>query len=209
MSVTQRRRERERQELRAGILTAAREIAARDGWQSVTVRKVAEAVEYSPPMIYEYFSSKEAILSELLRLGFAEITEAMVAARTPASTPDRALMEMAQAYWQYAFANPELYQVMHGLGGVPFGTVATPEEARATFTVLRDAFADFLVGSDVAASDLNDVVDLFWGNLHGLVALTMTGRIAGGQERAATLIEPGIHLFLTGLTAQRRDDRDR
>jgi len=208
MSVTQRRRERERQELRAGILTAAREIAARDGWQAMTIRKVADAVEYSPPMIYEYFSSKEAILTELLRLGFAEITEAMIAARTAASTPADALIAIARTYWQYAFANPELYQVMHGLGGVSFGTVATPDEARATFTVLRDAFAEFLGGNTPAGSDLNDVVDLFWGNLHGLVALTMAGRIAGGRVRAATLIEPGIHLFLAGLTARPRNDRN-
>lgn len=199
--VTQRRRERERQELRAAILTAAREIAARDGWQSVTIRKVAEAVEYSPPMIYEYFPSKEAILTELLRLGFTEITATMTTARAFATAPDRALVAMANAYWQYAFTNPELYQVMHGLGGVPFGTAATPEEARETFMVLRDALRDFLSDTASHTTELNGTVDLFWSNLHGLVALTMAGRIAGGPSRAVTLVEPSIRIFLAGMNA--------
>lgn len=208
MSITQRRRERERQELRGAILTAAREIAAREGWQAVTIRKVAEAVEYSPPMIYEYFPSKEAILTELLRLGFAEITTAMVAARAAAITPDDALIAMARGYWQYAFANPELYQVMHGLGGVPFGTTATPEEARTTFVTLRDSIRDILTADSSSASSLNGLTDLFWGNLHGLVALTMTGRIAGGHERAGTLVEPGVRNFLAGLAAKPHGNGD-
>lgn len=207
--VTQRRRERERQELRAAILTAAREIAARDGWQSVTIRKVAEAVEYSPPMIYEYFPSKEAILTELLRLGFTEITAAMTAARAIATAPDAALVAMAQAYWHYAFANPELYQVMHGLGGVSFGTAAAPDEARATFMVLRDAVRDYLPDDVLHAADLNGFVDLFWSNLHGLVALTMAGRIAGGRERAAQLITPNVRIFLAGLATIARDRTDK
>ena len=59
------RRDRERQEIKQAILTAAREIAAVEGWQSVTIRKVAERIEYSPPTIYEHFANKEAILLEL------------------------------------------------------------------------------------------------------------------------------------------------
>ena len=59
------RRDRERQELKQAILEAAREIAAREGWQAVTIRKVADRIEYSPPTIYEHFANKEAILIEL------------------------------------------------------------------------------------------------------------------------------------------------
>ena len=67
---TKQRREREKQEVREGILAGAREIALQEGWQAVTIRKVAERIEYSPPTIYEYFENKEAILLELLRQGF-------------------------------------------------------------------------------------------------------------------------------------------
>src|SRR5215831_17182373 len=56
------RRDRERTEMRQAILHAASEIAAQEGWHAVTIRRVAERIEYSPPTIYEYFESKEALL---------------------------------------------------------------------------------------------------------------------------------------------------
>jgi len=74
------RRQRQRQELRAGILAAAREIASSEGWQAVTIRKIAALIEYSPPVIYEYFASKEEILLESMRTGYAEQLRAVEAA---------------------------------------------------------------------------------------------------------------------------------
>ena len=183
------RRERERQALRQAILEATREIAAREGWQAVTIRKVAERIEYSPPMIYQSFASKDDLLFALLREGFADVTARLRAARAAATTPEECLMRVAEAYWAFAWERPELYQVMHGLGSVPFGSADTPPEARAAFAALRDAVRP-LVGD--AAPDLDDDVDLLWSTLHGLVALTMTGRIAGGQQRAMRIMERAV-----------------
>jgi len=64
------RRDRERQEMKQAILAAARDIAAQEGWQAVTIRKVADRIEYSPPMIYGHFENKDAVLLELMREGF-------------------------------------------------------------------------------------------------------------------------------------------
>jgi AcrR family transcriptional regulator len=182
------RRERERQELRRSILVAAREIAAREGWHAVTIRKVAERIEYSPPMIYQYFASKDDLLLALLREGFAELTARLRAAHAGATPPEESLLRVAEAYWAFAWERPELYQVMHGLGGVPFGVADTPPEARAAFAALRDAVRP-LAGD---ATDLDDDVDLLWGALHGLVALAMAGRIAGGQRRATGLLRRAV-----------------
>jgi len=184
--ITQRR---ERQELRRSILEAARAIAAREGWHAVTIRKVAERIEYSPPMIYQYFASKDDLLLALLREGFAELTARLRAAGAEAATPEESLTRVAEAYWVFAWDRPELYQVMHGLGGVPFGTADTPPEARAAFAALRDAVRP-LVGD--ATATLDDDVDLLWGALHGLVALAMAGRIAEGQRRATRLMERAV-----------------
>ena len=56
--------------MKQAILAAARDIAAQEGWQAVTIRKVADRIEYSPPMIYEHFENKDAVLLELMREGF-------------------------------------------------------------------------------------------------------------------------------------------
>ena len=114
MGVKQRR-EREKQEVRQAILTAAREIALYEGWQAVTIRKVAERIEYSPSMIYEYFTSKEAILLELLNEGFRLLALSLKTALSSSEDQEERLISMAEAYWEFAMRNPELYQVMHGL----------------------------------------------------------------------------------------------
>src|SRR2546422_5950748 len=113
---SKQRRERQRQELRQAILTAARDIAAREGWQAVTIRKVAEAIEYTPPIIYEHFASKEALLLELLREGFRQVGQLIQTTQARGGSPEHVLVQVALAYWRFAFTSPELYQLMHSLG---------------------------------------------------------------------------------------------
>src|SRR5713226_3356020 len=96
------RRERERQEIRQSILSAARAIAAEEGWQAVTTRKVADRIEYSQPTIYEYFENKEAILLALLHQGFEDMLAAMQTARAQHEQPEEQLLAMTRAYWSFA-----------------------------------------------------------------------------------------------------------
>jgi AcrR family transcriptional regulator len=192
-----KRRERERQELRQAILTAARTIAARDGWQAVTIRKVAEAIEYTPPVIYEYFKSKHDLLLALLIEGCRQLTQSLQQAQTGDASPEDLLLQVAYAYWNFAFTAPELYQVMHGLGGVPFGTAETPKEAREAFAALRNAVCRVLDAHGVQRPDIDGDVDLFWSTLHGLITLTMAGRMKGGVPRAFPLVERAVQNLLS------------
>jgi AcrR family transcriptional regulator len=190
------RRERERQELRQAILTAARTIAARDGWQAVTIRKVADAIEYTPPVIYEYFKSKDDLLLALLIEGCRQLTRSLQQAQAGDASPEDLLLQVALAYWNFAFTAPELYQVMHSLGGVPFGTAETPKEAREAFAALRNAVCRVLDAHGVQRPDIDGDVDLFWSTLHGLITLTMAGRMKGGVPRAFPLVERAVQNLL-------------
>ena len=209
---TKERRDRERQELRQAILIASREIAAREGWQAVSIRKVAERIEYSPPTIYEHFTSKEALLLELMREGFRLLMDRVQAGNRAAATPDARIMAVARAYWEFAWDYPELYQVMHGLGGVPFcfdeqieraenapnpadpGQVSP--EAKAVFQFTMDALKDLVGGGEQDCEAREASVHILWATLHGLVALTMAGRIDGGRAQAAGLLERAVRAFL-------------
>ncbi|GAA3219309.1 TetR/AcrR family transcriptional regulator [Nonomuraea helvata] len=139
-SASKKRRERERQEMRVRLLEAARVIASEEGWNAVTIRRIAGKLEYSAPILYQHFSSKEDLLVELMTLGFAELSERLSLAAEGA--PEGRLVAMAEAYWAFAFASPELYQAMNGMDGVPFGTAETPLEARNAFRVFRGALQD-------------------------------------------------------------------
>lgn len=186
---TKQRRERERAEVRQQILQAAREIASQEGWQAVTVRKVAERIEYSHAAIYAYFDSKKAILFALLIEGFALLRDELQRTQRVPGAPDDVLQRSALAYWNFAHTHPELYQVMNSLDGVPFGTTQAPTEARESFALLREAVVRVLEQSaDLAQIDVNREVDMFWAALHGLVSLSMAGRLAGGKQRATELV---------------------
>lgn len=190
------RRERQRQELRGGILTAAREIASGEGWQAVTIRKIATLIEYSPPVIYEYFDSKDEILRELMRMGYTEQLEAVEAAGKAASGPEEALLGMGRAWMDFAFRSPDLYQVMYGLGGVPFSAVETRKEGEKIGGVVGKVVAEILRKNGRDLEDIEGKVTLLWASLHGLVALTMVGRLPGGQREAKRLVEQLANDFL-------------
>ena len=59
------RRQREKESIRANILDAAFSLAKTEGWASLSIRKIADAIEYSAPVVYDYFENKEAILFEI------------------------------------------------------------------------------------------------------------------------------------------------
>src|SRR5437763_6912307 len=145
MGIKQRReseRQEIRQEMRQSILSAARQIAAEEGWQAVTTRKVAERIEYSKPSIYEYFENKEAMLLALLRSGYQQLVTVMQEAVASTDDPEARLLAMTEAYWHFAFRSPELYQVMHGLAGISFGRYGhpdTPIEVKQSFALAREA----------------------------------------------------------------------
>src|SRR5947207_213266 len=111
---SQRRRQRERLLMRARLLEAAREIAAAEGWQAVTIRKIADRLEYASPVLYQYFPGKDALLLALMSEGFRTITERLrEVVRQYADDQDLLLENIAIAYWDFAFTAPELYQAMN------------------------------------------------------------------------------------------------
>ena len=199
------RREREKQEVRQGILTAAREIARQEGWQSVTVRKVAERIEYSPPTIYEYFESKEAILSELQREGFRQMAATLEAIREVTEDPEQRLLKIAEAYWNFAMNNPELYQVMNGLGGVPFGCLEKPPAAHVAFVLTQEALVEWATMKGVDIPDTKGAVEIIRSLIHGLISLTMVDRIYGGEPRAKELIQRAMRDMFAAWSAGQKE----
>lgn len=172
--------------MRVRLLAAARGIAAEEGWNAVTIRRIADRLEYTAPILYQYFASKESLFVELMMVGFAELTDQLEAA-AQAPAPER-LAAMADAYWTFAFASPELYQAMNGMDGVPFGTADTPPEAKAAFRTFRTALHGIAESRGAELADDTGAVDTLWAFLHGCVSLAMAGRIAGGADRAKTLL---------------------
>ena len=190
------RRQRQRRELRGSILTAAREIASTEGWRAVTIRKIAGIIEYSPPVIYEYFDSKEDLLLELMRMGYAGQLEAIERARKSSEDPQQALLEMSRAWCRFAFESPDLYQVMYGLGGVTFPVTELRKEGEKIAENMAEVLTEILAMNGREKEDVWAKVTLAWGTLHGLVSLAMAGRLPGGNEEAERLADHAARDFL-------------
>src|ERR1700712_3699524 len=101
-----------KEETRINILDASLDIVKEEGWQSLSMRKIADKIEYTAPIIYEYFANKDAILNELTRQGFVKLAVQMEEAKNKFTDPSEQLEAMWIAYWNFAFAEKELYQVM-------------------------------------------------------------------------------------------------
>ena len=105
MGITERR-EREHEEVRQKILDAARELFATEGYEKVTMRRIAEAIEYSPTTIYLHFEDKDDLVLALCHEDFGRLLAAMQQAPCP-PTRSSAIRQLGRAYARFALQLPE------------------------------------------------------------------------------------------------------
>ena len=99
------RQEREREAVSRSILDAARDLFVAEGYHNVSIRKIAERIEYSPAAIYSYFPSKDDIFFALAEEGFRIL---FTAPKHKADEPEGDLLNtIRQAFWRvYEFSKP-------------------------------------------------------------------------------------------------------
>jgi len=195
------RRERQKLATREGILGAALQIARSDGWAAVTVRRVAEIIEYTPPIIYEYFASKDALLEELQRQGFVQLADAMRQATVRGADARERLLQMCDAYVRFAYDQPELYQIMHGWNSAAVALDTTLIEATRVAEIAQACLDAWATEQKVVFSDPDDSLDIAWALLHGLVSIEMMGRLRGGRDRVAHLARQAVDDLLSAWSA--------
>jgi len=178
------RKLRDKQARRAQIISAARRIAELEGWSSVTVRRLADEISYSQPVLYAHFGSREGILAAVAVEGFQEIGEALEKARKRVKRGST-VEAVAVTYLAFAASSPALYEVMFSLSlSVPFGNAATPPEMRFAFSQFLDLFQEHSPKPEVLS-------ELFWASLHGIAELTRTKRfpLSRQKDRVRALVE--------------------
>ncbi len=184
---TLQRRERERAQRRQVIVDAARELAEAEGWESVTTRRLADAIEYSQPVLYSHFEGKDAIVSAVALEGFSELAALLHDARDEADSAAAQPRAVATAYMEFARTNPALYEAMFTLTvDLTFAQTDTPAPLHAGFVELLEALAPFAGDHDVET-----FTEVVWSALHGLATLSRAGRLrpAFYDQRLATLID--------------------
>jgi AcrR family transcriptional regulator len=184
------RKQRLRDERERRIVEAARHVAAREGWGAVTIRRLADEIEYSQPVLYTHYANREAIVAAVAVVGFVEITKVLRDAAQGARGPVEAAIRAAEAYLNFAAAHPALYEAMFVLPtGLRFGQddAATP---------LREAFAALAAIVAPFHAEIEAATEFVWSALHGLAELDRTGRIRpeARAERLEFLIRAVVRL---------------
>jgi AcrR family transcriptional regulator len=129
------RKKREQQNIRDSILNAAIDIAKSEGWGAVTIRKIAAAIEYAPPIVYEYFQNKDDLIREIIIHGFRKLRQKGEEHSLTSKDPKEQLLALSIAHWDFAIENKELYQLMFSLE-----RPLPNEEAELGFTMIKGVF---------------------------------------------------------------------
>ncbi len=158
------------------ILDASLEIVKEEGWQSLSMRKIADRIEYTAPIIYEYFQNKEGILLELTRQGYIILAREIRAARGQHVEPAVQLEAMWTAYWDFAFKYKELYQLMYGVDMNCCELKKRMPEADLADEQIYDVIEQLITVKNRSEDFVCRKFYTFWSIIHGLISINLVNK---------------------------------
>jgi len=168
----QERRLREKEELRQEILDAARDLFVKEGYDAVSMRKIAEKIEYSPTTIYLHFKDKEEIFDCLCEETFARLDKKLQSVQLDDSI--EGLKKGLRAYVDFGLKHPNHYQIT-------FLTPKAHESASSgsrrkeagcrSFECLRACVAALVAKGEIADPDSDKIAQALWCGAHGVTSL--------------------------------------
>jgi AcrR family transcriptional regulator len=174
------------------IVAAARALAEEQGWESVTTRRLADAIEYSQPVLYGHFpEGRSEIVTAVALVGFDELAAAMSASASSqgAGGVDR-VRAIVSTYLDFAERHPATYEAMFRLPiGAPFASAETPRSMRDAF----DSIVEVLRALGRPPADLDTAAEVLWGAMHGVATLRRAGRFA--PEHHARRVDELVRYF--------------
>ena len=194
------RKLRQKEEFRASILEAAWLQVLADGWQSLSIRKIADAIEYSVPVIYNHFENKEAILLEFTKEGFQKLADYLQGVKDQHTDPAIQLEAIANAYWDFAFEHKEYYQLMFGLGIPACEMVNQIAELKTMSMIMISTIKDAIAGSENPQIDHFLKYHTYFSILHGLVSIQMIQKEGKPDEEKRMILQDAISGFIKSLT---------
>ncbi len=191
------RKQRTREQTRSGIVTTAKDIARREGWQSVSIRKIAEAIDYSPPIVYEYFDSKDVLLDAIRQEGFHFLHEEYDRINKLYRDPEKRLYEISMVQWEFAMKQPEIYQVMYNLDGA-FCTIPVHEniDAQAVSTLIQGIIFAFIPKSK---ESIRRLFFEWWSISHGMITLAMMLKEQQCLDQSQQIYQESMRRFARSL----------
>ena len=167
-------------DLRRHILDTARHLLVREGYQNLSMRKIADAIGYSATSIYLYFDSKDALLHTLIHEGMMHLHEELEkTAREYTDDPVGRLRALCRCFIDFGLDNPEYYEIMFQLR--PERMERYPPEkyrkARSNLDFFGKALQEGEEQGIFGIEDAKVTASTIWASLHGTVSLLLAERV--------------------------------
>ena len=169
----QERRIREKKQLRQQILDAARALFITEGYESVSMRKVADRIEYSPTTIYLYFKNKADLLSALSEKTLHHLLDTLEGLSKDTGDPVMALRKAAKTYVEFGLTHPQDYELTfiirpHHQRGLGLEAGSGGERA---FHYLRPMVNECIRQKKFRQVDIETAGQALWSAMHGVTSL--------------------------------------
>ncbi|WP_212592470.1 TetR/AcrR family transcriptional regulator [Sphingobacterium humi] len=189
MIENQAKKQKHREDLRLAILEAAKKLFVQEGYEATSIRKIAKEIGFSPTTIYLYYRDKNDIAYALHQEGFLLLRDRFMALMS-VDNPFERLKAIGRNYIDFAFQNPDYYQVMFMMKEpMTFLDMHCVEEEWPE----GKRVLDFLLGTvqecQAAGLFTNMHPSLLafqaWSTVHGLVTLYITHHLSKITETFA------------------------
>ncbi len=194
------RRAREKEQLRRRILSAARELFVTEGYENVSMRKIADMIEYSPTTIYLYYKDKADLLDYVCKETLLKLLNTLDLLRRDTSDPVETLRKSGKAYVEFGLKYPQDYkltfvirpQFQKGLG-LQEGSVG-----EKVFNYLRTIVSECIRQKKFRQVDVETTGQVLWSAVHGVTLLLIDFPDFPWTEKDK-LIDMVIHTMIEGL----------
>src|SRR5207247_20188 len=196
----QERKARQKENLRQEILDAARDLFVREGVENVSIRRIAERIEYSPGTIYLYFNDKAEILKTLCEETFSRLDQKLKAIKDDKADTLSSLRRGLRAYIEFGLQNPNHYLVTFVLAGRPLHETgqAKPDSGGRCFDNLRGIVRKCIDEGLLRAGDVEEASQVLWAGIHGITTLLITKPGFPFVEQTR-LVERVVDVLVEGL----------
>ena len=198
------RKEKQKVEIRKMILQASMKLFTNEGFDKVSIRKIADIIEYSPTTIYLYFKDKNEILFELCEEGFIKF-ESLNKNLPEIKNPLTRLHKMGENYVGFGLQYPEYYDLMF-IQNAPMDKLAEMNDGKwihgdRALELLRSIIKECMTQKIIKKGDVDSVTMAVWGMVHGLVSLAIRKRFVKlvGQDKVIETMHQGITWMMKAM----------
>ncbi len=200
------RKEKQKLEIRKLILEASMKLFIEEGFEHVTIRKIADLIEYSPTTVYLYFKDKDEIFFSLHDIGFQKMQE--LNANLEGLDPLQELHRMGENYLEFGIMNPEYYDLMF-IQREPMNKITELGcewiKGDAAIARLKGTITACMEGGYIPKGDAQLVSLSVWAFVHGLVSLAIRERMekfVPKKELMLPVMQQSLSWFVDRLQAR-------